>query len=138
MPLSGEQKKQWSADWYAKPENAERVKKTAKTWYKKNREAIGARNRAKRTGCTPEIYNAKFQKQKGRCAICGRHQSEFKKQLAIDHDHETGELRDLLCGTCNNGLGCFLDDPATLLAAIAYLMKWNKLPKTPLIVSITD
>lgn len=42
-----------------------------------------------------------FKKQKGRCAICGKHQSEFKKRLALDHSHKTGQLRGLLCFYCN-------------------------------------
>ena len=56
------------------------------------------------------------------CAICGtttwmgRHARPH-----IDHDHETGRIRGVLCSECNTGLGKFKDDPAILQAAIDYL-----------------
>lgn len=39
--------------------------------------------------------------QKGRCAICGKHERNFKKRLAVDHNHKTGNVRGLLCFYCN-------------------------------------
>lgn len=58
-----------------------------------------------RYGITPEQYNAMLLAQNSCCAICGRHQSQFKRRLAIDHDHVTQELRGLLCHGCNWSLG---------------------------------
>lgn len=73
-----------------------------------------------------EEYNAKFESQNGRCPICNRHQSELKRTLGVDHDHTTGQNRDLLCISCNSGLGCFHEEPSRLEAAIKYLEKWGK------------
>jgi hypothetical protein len=56
-------------------------------------------------GITLETYVLLFEKQKGRCAICGRSQKDFKRRLAVDHDHETGKIRGLLCVGCNNLVG---------------------------------
>ena len=72
-------------------------------------------------GITIEEYNALFAKQEGCCGICGAHQSEFTKALAIDHDHKTGEVRGLLCMPCNTALGKFNDSPELLHSAIRYL-----------------
>ena len=48
-----------------------------------------------------EEYENKLKKQNYCCAICNRHQSTFKRKLAIDHNHKTGKIRDLLCAGCN-------------------------------------
>lgn len=69
--------------------------------------------------------------QKGACAVCGDTVMPIDKRtgkqydLAIDHDHATGKVRELLCPGCNNGLGCFKDDPVRLQLALAYLNKHN-------------
>jgi len=52
-------------------------------------------------GITSEQYNDLLRKQNGNCAICGRHNLEFARKLAIDHDHITSEIRGLLCEVCN-------------------------------------
>jgi hypothetical protein len=72
-------------------------------------------------GIDVETYNKMFSEQRGCCAICGVHQSEFDKSLAIDHDHVTGKVRGLLCILCNTALGKFKDDKNLLSAAIRYL-----------------
>src|SRR3990167_3461436 len=72
-------------------------------------------------GLTQEDYNIFFDFQKGKCAICGKHQSEINKALFVDHNHETGKERGLLCYTCNAALGMFYDSPDNLESAINYL-----------------
>ena len=54
---------------------------------------------------SPRQYEKLFEKQKGCCAICGRHQSEFNYPLCVDHNHITGKVRGLLCKKCNINLG---------------------------------
>src|SRR5574341_2409650 len=67
-------------------------------------------------------YNRMFKKQKGRCAICGIHQSKLKKRLSIDHNHKNGKVRGLLCDRCNFGIGIFHDRKTLLFSAIQYLI----------------
>lgn len=40
-------------------------------------------------------------KQGGKCAVCGKHESEFKMRLSVDHNHKTSQVRGLLCYRCN-------------------------------------
>jgi hypothetical protein len=72
-----------------------------------------------------EEYDRLFFAQEGLCAICSQpERAPFKggvRRLAVDHDHETGKVRGLLCMNCNNGLGRFGDDPGLLRAAADYL-----------------
>lgn len=48
-----------------------------------------------------EQYSELLKKQNNCCAVCERHVSEFNKELAVDHNHQTGEIRGLLCTNCN-------------------------------------
>jgi hypothetical protein len=75
-------------------------------------------------GITIEGYDRLLAAQGGRCAICGSTEtkSNARKHFCIDHDHKTGEIRGLLCMTCNSGIGGLNDDPSLVLAALAYLL----------------
>lgn len=84
-------------------------------------------NRLARFGITPEQYQEMHDVQGGVCAICekpekSRAQSGRVKSLAVDHDHETGAVRGLLCANCNKGIGNLGDDPEILIAGAAYLI----------------
>lgn len=66
------------------------------------------KDRLKETyGLTSAEYDVVLAWQKKRCAICGKHQSEVKYSLHVDHDHKTGKVRGILCAGCNTGLGYF-------------------------------
>lgn len=78
-------------------------------------------------GLTLEDFDKRSEKQSGLCAVCGRLPGAVG--LVIDHDHETGVVRDLLCGKCNSVLGFVNDNPIILRQAIAYLER-HALPKT--------
>lgn len=74
-------------------------------------------------------YQEMLREQNGVCAICHKPEtapdkaSGKTKDLAIDHDHKTGAVRQLLCSSCNRGLGLFNDDPELLDKAKAYLAR---------------
>lgn len=68
---------------------------------------------------TLEDYEALLVEQNGLCAICnGEPHGEF---LSVDHNHETGKVRGLLCRNCNVGLGALKDSPDVLRRAADYL-----------------
>jgi hypothetical protein len=73
-------------------------------------------------GMSLEDYEQRATKQNNVCAICQK-QCKSGKRLAVDHNHKTGKIRDLLCGNCNGGLGKFQDDPELLEKAAEYLRK---------------
>lgn len=60
-------------------------------------------------------------KQNNCCAICGISSTEMKRELSVDHNHETDNIRGLLCSNCNVGLGNFKDSTTFLSVAIEYL-----------------
>lgn len=74
---------------------------------------------------TQEQFVKMFEGQDGKCAIC-KTDKPGKRGFHIDHDHETGVIRKLLCRACNNGLGCFSDSPEKLYSAINYLVAHGK------------
>jgi len=74
-------------------------------------------------GMTPENYTELFEKQNGCCAICKASESghNVTDHFLVDHDHTTGEIRGLLCSSCNLMLGKAHDNIDILSRAITYL-----------------
>jgi hypothetical protein len=82
----------------------------------------------RRQGWSKEQYRTLLEAQDGKCAICGvgeGHRSRYGRvcRLAVDHDHQNGKVRGLLCNSCNRGLGRFKDSIENLEAAIRYLKR---------------
>jgi hypothetical protein len=86
-------------------ESRQRLHGGSRHYHLKHRYGIGA-----------DEFDELVRKQCGVCAICGRENPEH-----VDHDHETGAVRGILCFNCNGGLGQFRDSIDSLLAAAAYL-----------------
>ncbi len=90
-----------------------------------------ARQRRRAYAISDEFYEDMKARQNNCCDICGKHASENKQALAIDHCHDTGKIRGLLCSTCNLALG-YLNDNINLFAnAIKYLNKEGYVPDNP-------
>ena len=68
-------------------------------------------------------YDDMVKAQDNKCAICDCPPDHPKGLFHIDHDHFTEEVRGLLCGACNKGLGMFKDNTEFLESAISYLKK---------------
>jgi hypothetical protein len=114
----------------------EKHRERAAKWYKENHEYALTQQAVRRKENPDPIRSAKLQAAFGigldeynrllvnqdyKCAICGRHESNITRRLAVDHCHTTGKVRGLLCGPCNTGLGLFKDSPSFLTNAINYL-----------------
>ena len=87
-----------------------------------NKEVRYWRRVYKKYGVTRAEYERRAEAQGYVCALCGEPE-RVQQRLLIDHDHETGKVRDLLCHLCNVGLGNFRDDPRLLDRAKEYLKK---------------
>ncbi|WP_331253815.1 endonuclease VII domain-containing protein [Modestobacter sp. VKM Ac-2978] len=77
----------------------------------------------RRYGLTRSDVAALRAAQGDACAICDASQPEH-----LDHDHETGRIRALLCQRCNQGLGLLRDDPVVLRAAADYVEQHRDAP----------
>lgn len=132
--------------YYAR--NREAVKAQVKTWRAKNPEKVKAIGRAyvlkrdkdvvnrrsrklydemhpqkkrdirlrSKYGITVERYDEMIEAQGGVCAICHR-----GARLVVDHNHDTGEVRGLLCHGCNSALGMLRESPRACLNMVDYI-----------------
>jgi hypothetical protein len=105
---------QYRKDWVAK--NHEHILEWSAEWREKHVEKLYRMKRnshlKRKYGITLEQYDDLVKKQGGKCAICRERVPEV-----VDHDHETKEIRGLLCHPCNKGLGMFRENSLTLMNA---------------------
>lgn len=106
--------------------NVRRSRWSADSEYRERQKQIARRSRY---GITPERYAEMLKQQNGVCAICASSPRpggvRSASRLHVDHDHETGVVRRLLCNSCNQGLGYFGDNIETLTLALEYLKVWK-------------
>jgi hypothetical protein len=76
-------------------------------------------------GISLDSFNELLEIQNGKCAICRQPESK-KQRLSVDHDHNTGEVRGLLCFACNAGIGFLQDSSKVLQKAAKYLKEKGK------------
>ena len=101
--------------------NREEVLAMCRAYYANNKSKWRESDLQKKYGMSIDDYNLMLTEQDGCCAICGRHTLELGKTLCVDHNHVTGEVRGLLCGNCNKGIGFLMEDASILSSAIEYL-----------------
>lgn len=126
-----EKRKQYQKTWNA----SEKGKAINAQWKKDNPEntrAIQRRAKLKaRYGITEQAYNEMLASQNHSCAICKKHESQNivggkMFRLAVDHCHDTGTIRGILCDVCNTSIGKFNHNVEILQQAIEYLKKSTK------------
>jgi len=136
-----EKLKAYYAERYKK--NREKYLKKMKEYYRDNRneklkyakkyrnaypEKIRDRHYRREYGITLEQFEQIFLRQNSKCANiqCLSSSPQGKKGWQLDHDHSTGNVREILCCKCNLLLGCANDNIPILEGAIEYLNKWKK------------
>ncbi len=123
--MSGEAKRQkklaYMREYTAR--NRERIKARNRAYYAQNRDKFLAYQRKCTYGITQEEWDALFARQDGKCALCGSsgHNGKRTAKLYVDHCHDTGHIRGLLCHKCNGGLGALGDNEEGLLRALNYI-----------------
>lgn len=105
----------------------ERKSTQTKHWYHGQPEVRRAYRLKKLYDLTNEQFEAMLAEQDGQCAICRTDKPGGRHGLwQVDHNHDTGAVRGLLCQGCNSGIGQFKENPDALLAAIRYLALHTK------------
>jgi len=115
------------------------------TWLKQQKRAANPEEHTRKNrewafrrkyGITLAQFDQMREAQEYRCAICGGHEDDLPRQntkrrldgfqglgsaLVVDHCHDSNRVRKLLCWKCNQGIGCFREDPAVLESALRYI-----------------
>ena len=101
--------------------NKEQLNEKQRDYHRNNKPKARDRKLQRAFGLTLEEYNNKLSNQNNICAICGGVDND--RSLAVDHDHTTGKIRDLLCKSCNLILGRVKEDTSILENMVAYLKR---------------
>jgi len=112
-------------------ERTERIRDNKKRYYQRvcedpvRKAKMFLRLQCNRQGITPEEYESRLREQNGVCAICKQPEAVVSYSgtimLSIDHDHQTGRIRGLLCNRCNRMIGLANDSVERLMDAVEYL-----------------
>lgn len=114
--------KEWRDKKKDDPEYRARRCELSRDWYKTEKgRAYRRKERLARYGLTEETYQALLVAQEHKCAICEVELVDNDRGCHVDHRHDTGRVRGLLCGKCNVGIGMFDEDEDLLFSAMNYL-----------------
>lgn len=113
-----------------KANNPDDYKASQDKYARENKDVARAGHLRRTYSLTTAEYDAMLEQQGGVCATCKKpetrmHQNGKVTRLCVDHDHNTGEVRGLLCAGCNRMIGYAKDNPDTLREAAAYLEVHN-------------
>lgn len=118
------------------PERIKAYRARTKAWRQSNPESC-LNSRLKKTfGIGLSAYNKMLEQQKGCCQICNS--PPGARRLGVDHDHQTGQVRGLLCGKCNVILGLSGDSTNILSKAIVYLNTHKRIKSESWIGLLSD
>jgi len=104
--------------------NKEKIKEQKREYRGNNKEKLRERGLLRKYGITIEQWNQKLEEQGGCCASCGDKFTENNKPR-VDHNHETGEVRGLLCHGCNASYGLLQETLHKIQCLEKYHLKWH-------------
>lgn len=101
--------------------NKDQAAENGRRWRKNNPERFKDHMMKRHHGLPLGSYQKMLAEQNGCCAICGTDTPNGQGRFHLDHCHDTGKIRGLLCHSCNLAIGYFRDNIATIQSAIKYL-----------------
>ena len=106
----------------SKPEVRERLKQESKEWREtpRGKRISKSKELSSKFGITLDDYAEMLESQNNGCAVCGG-QSIHGRMLSVDHCHETGKIRGLLCLKCNTALGYLNDSEPLVVNLLGYI-----------------
>lgn len=107
----------------ARNANLEKYQETARKWQRDNPEKLREYSYKKNYGIGVQEYEALLTSQDGKCACCGREANTCGRKLFVDHCHDTGRVRGIICNRCNYGIGALGDNIDGVQRAIEYLKR---------------
>lgn len=102
--------------------NREKTREQSRLRYKSNPLSDREKHLRRKYGIDHSQYESMFVQQGGVCAICGKSQ---KRRFDVDHCHKSGDVRGLLCTSCNRMLGHAGDNPEILIKGSVYLNSYQ-------------
>jgi len=111
--------------------NPEKYRKWENDYYNKKRDQISLSTSLRARNLTKDFYDKMMEEQQYKCAICKQPETRMARdgktitRLCIDHDHDTNDVRALLCHDCNTMLGKAKDSPELLIEAAHYLVDFK-------------
>lgn len=138
-PETRERTRKWAREWSKRNidrlrpkrqeryrQNPEKYRAIAKQYRERNPTAKYASELKLKYGLSLDGYNQMLTAQGGLCKLCKmppQGNGKTAKILHVDHNHETGKVRALLCMQCNRALGMFSDNAEMLISAAMYLVE---------------
>lgn len=111
----------YSARQQERPEYREYHNRKGREHYASNKDRHRSTTFARKYGITLADRASMIMAQGGLCPICLELLSSTIVNTCVDHDHDTGKVRSILCKACNTGMGQFSDNPELLRKAAEYI-----------------